>query len=261
MSASYLQTIKEQWKITVLVLLFVPILFSLGVWQQKRAEEKEQLLTVYQQRQDLPALDLSAELGATNDNGELEDYRHVRVTGVYEASRYWLLDNQPRVVNGNAKVGYEVIMPLQTDTQSIGTVLVNRGWIEASPHRDKLPQFETPLGEVSIEAYIYPMQKNAIFDHNISDLNQAWPKRILQMNIKAALTELGEESAEIFVTKNALLRINDQQAGALLTQWPVINTQPEKHKGYSVQWFTMAIALIGLYIYVIFRSQKHLENE
>jgi len=35
--------------------------------------------------------------------------------------------------------------------------------------------------------------------------------------------------------------------------WPVVNVSPAKHRGYAVQWFTMAAALI---VFFVFRSSN-----
>lgn len=43
------------------------------------------------------------------------------------------------------------------------------------------------------------------------------------------------------------------------TQWPVVAMGPEKHLGYAVQWFAMALALLGLYLYLGWHNarEKH----
>jgi cytochrome oxidase assembly protein ShyY1 len=38
--------------------------------------------------------------------------------------------------------------------------------------------------------------------------------------------------------------------------WPVVAMGPEKHLGYAVQWFAMATALFGLYIYLGLHNAK-----
>ena len=39
---------------------------------------------------------------------------------------------------------------------------------------------------------------------------------------------------------------------AYQADWPLISTGmgPEKHTAYAVQWFAMALALLGLYLYL-----------
>ncbi len=236
------QQIKRHWKISCLVLFFLPVLLRLGFWQLERAEEKQQLLTVYQQQRELPAILLN-EL----PEEKRQAYRNVKVTGYYDTKHYWLLDNQPR----SGKVGYEVVMPLAI-REAIGEriVLINRGWVEAARTRDQLPEIDTPIEEVVINGYLYPMQTNAVIKHSESDLTVDWPKRVLQLDNQVASAALQKKVDPL------LLRLNEDSPGALLTDWPIINTQPEKHQGYAVQWFAMALALICLYVWLLFRDHS-----
>jgi cytochrome oxidase assembly protein ShyY1 len=40
------------------------------------------------------------------------------------------------------------------------------------------------------------------------------------------------------------IRIAAGEPGALAVNWLVINVSPDKHRGYAVQWFAMAVALL-----------------
>jgi surfeit locus 1 family protein len=216
----------------------LPILLRLGFWQLTRAEEKRQLLAVYQYQRELPAIPLT-ELDAKTNN----TYRTIRIEGVYERDTYWLLDNRSR----NGKVGYEVIMPLLSTK---GRILINRGWIEAPLLRTELPQIDTPIGNVEIEGYLYPLSLNALINNSASDLARAWPKRVLQLDQATVEKALAVDVYPLW------LRITDTSPGALVTQWSVINTQPEKHVGYAVQWFALAFALVMLYGWLVFRDDQ-----
>ena len=46
-----------------------------------------------------------------------------------------------------------------------------------------------------------------------------------------------------------VVRLTPDSAGALLADWPLINTRPEKHTAYAVQWFLMALALLLLFVW------------
>jgi len=257
---SLLQHIKAHWKISLLVLLFFPLLLRLGFWQLDRAKEKQQELTVYQQRQDLPVIpieDLNQDAPAK--------YRAVSIEGLYDEKHYWLLDNQPRL----GKTGYEIIMPF---TSKEGVLLVNRGWVEASPRRNELPNIQTPSGNLLIKGYLSPSQENAIFKNTVSDLSVEWPKRVLQVNVDEAFEKLRQMADlnqvnrhQVLLNKKntiedyrsqLLLRIDSDSPGALLTEWPLVNTKPEKHQGYAVQWFSMAGALLVLYLWFLYRNSS-----
>ncbi|MGH1485543.1 MAG: SURF1 family protein [Cellvibrionaceae bacterium] len=236
-----LKTIKNHWKMTLFVLFFLPLLLHLGFWQLDRAEEKRQLLAVYQQQGELPAIPLAAFMKSTKN--KKHTYQKVIVDGVYDTEKYWLLDNRSR----GGRAGYEVLMPLRSDQ---GLVLVNRGWIEALPRRDQLPLIESPVKQVTIEGYLHPFPANAVIDHSESDLAIEWPKRVLQLDKDSVQHILQTDIYPL------LVRIDDNMPGTLITEWSVINTKPEKHHGYAVQWFAMAIALLALYLWLLLRERQ-----
>jgi cytochrome oxidase assembly protein ShyY1 len=235
----FLQTSKQHWKLSLFVLLFLPILLSLGKWQLDRANEKRQILTVYQQQRELPALPLQDLADDKNS-----DYRSVIVKGVFDRERYWLLDNRSR----GGVVGYEVLMPIIKDDGT--AVLVNRGWVEAPPRRERLPDIDTPRGEISVTGYLFVAERNPMIKSSLSDLGVTWPKRVLQLDQTTA-----EKALELSVYPQTL-RLDANSFGALVANWPVINVLPEKHLGYAFQWFSMAVALIILYLWFLFKERN-----
>jgi surfeit locus 1 family protein len=238
-----LSILSQQWKFTALVLLFLPVLLYLGFWQLDRADQKEKLLVFYEQQSALAHTPL-----ANLDNENKTKYRNVSIKGQYDIDHYWLLDNQPR----QGKPGYEIIMPFIFSDKAgkQRTLLVNRGWIKAEADRTRLPLIETTSEQVSINGYLYPLQINIVIKHSQNDLAVEWPKRVLQLDSQAASTALNR------VIEPLMLRIDEDSVGAFITQWPLINTQPAKHKGYAVQWFAMSIALILMYAWFLFREIK-----
>ena len=238
MCYSVFKTIRYHWKVTLFVLFFLPILIYLGCWQLDRAQQKRVLEAVYQQQQALPAIPLQTVSEAVNLN-----YRNVTVQGHYNQQQYWLLDNRAR----DGKVGYEVIMPLVNEHY---TVLVNRGWVKAPLHREQLPDIQTPSETLFIEGQLYPAPQNALIKHSQSDLVVNWPKRVLHLD---------HEDAKKILNNNVyplILRIADDSPSALVTQWSHINMRPEKHQAYAVQWFAMALLLVGLYAWFLFREKR-----
>ncbi|MBR9912616.1 MAG: SURF1 family protein [Gammaproteobacteria bacterium] len=219
-------TLSFNWKITLLGLLFLPLLAWLGFWQLERAAEKSALLAAIAAQQALPPVQLDLRAGS----GELSGYRRVRAVGTFLQERTWLVDN--RVLQG--RVGYEVIMPLQLE--SGGVVLVNRGWVAAPPLRSELPTVATPAGRVIIEGRLQQPEGNTL----VRDLesSKAWPKRIQQLDVQAA----GRQLQAALLPWVLQLGADDEHALAVV--WRDVNTSPDKHTGYAVQWFAMAVALL-----------------
>lgn len=233
--------IKKQWKLSLLVVLFLPLLLHLGFWQLERAEEKRQLLSVYQDQQTLPAIPFDKTLDRIGDI----NYRTVIINGQYDPSRYWLLDNKPR----SGRVGYEVVMPLKTNNI---WVLINRGWVEAPLHRDQLPLINTSTDAIKITGYFYSPSKNAVIDSGRSDRLEQWPQRVLHIDMKEVKELLGIAQQSALYPQ--VLRIDAESPSALITDWPMVNTLPEKHQGYAVQWFAMSLVLLLLYLWALFKK-------
>ncbi|MBT8124593.1 MAG: SURF1 family protein, partial [Gammaproteobacteria bacterium] len=118
---------KRQWRMTLLVLSFLPLLVGLGLWQLFRAEEKRTLLLNYQRLQLQPTVNLNL-----LKEEQWTDYLPVHLHGKFDGKRYWLLDNRSR----NGFTGYEIVVPFATDEY---IVLVNIGWVRSSPERSRLP--------------------------------------------------------------------------------------------------------------------------
>lgn len=231
-----LKNIQQAWWFIGLFLLFFPLMVSLGFWQLSRAEEKRQLLAVYQVQRELPAISLH-ELA----EGTEKHYRSVIVTGHFDTEHYWLLDN--RSYEGQS--GYEVLMPLMTEQHLI---LVNRGWVAAPAQRDQLPKFATPASAVSVQGLLYRKEANAVFKHSKSDLDVDWPKRVLQVEPNGAGQALNSKLYPL------LLRLEANSEAALTVNWQPVVSGPEKHMGYAIQWFAMAATLLLLFVWVFYKK-------
>ena len=46
----------------------------------------------------------------------------------------------------------------------------------------------------------------------------------------------------------AELRLAAQEAHGFRRDWPLANSSPERHRGYALQWFTMAAVLLLLFL-------------
>jgi len=218
---------------TFVVLVLLPVLISLGVWQLGRGEEKRVMLAHYAERRAAPPM--SAEwLPSTNDPA----YRRVQLRGTLDADHSLLLDNSTR----EGKVGVELIQPFHDQPSGLW-LMVNRGWLPW-PDRRTPPSYDTPTQPLSLDAWVY-VAPGATFQLHPDAQNATWPKLLTAIDPAKVWPELNREG---FAHE---LRLEDGPA-AYRTDWPVVAMGPEKHVGYAVQWFAMATALLGLYLYLSF---------
>ena len=107
---------------TLLTVVLIALLISLGRWQLRRAEEKRALFDSF-------ASGTDATLSIDVATPALRRYQHIEAGGRYDQTRQILIDN---MVNGE-RVGYYVITPFALTGG--GWVLVNRGWVPLTESR------------------------------------------------------------------------------------------------------------------------------
>ena len=216
-------------KLLVFSLLMLPLLLCLGVWQLDRADEKQQIVDYHAVNQQLPPVTTVEELVADRDH----QYRLAWLRAKVDNQRVIILDN--RVKNG--RPGYEILQTAKVSGLT-DKVLINRGWIEASLDRNILPTISPIEGEVQLRGYLYHALKGGYrLDDGISQV-QDWPSRVGWITVERAEELFGES----FLPYQ--LRLDQDSIGALKTGWTTVAVKPEKHVGYAVQWFAMAITLL-----------------
>ena len=219
---------------TLAFLFLLPLLLSLGSWQASRAEEKQQLLDAKQQRRTEQALSLN-----TIDTLDrvLDRFRPAQARGHYVEGQQWLLDN--RLYQGQA--GYHVFSLFQL--QGGQQVLVNRGWVSVGESRAFLPELPLPQGSMLLQGHLdSPASVGLVLGE--SPL-QGLAERVLVQNL-----DVGElAQAKGLPLLPLTLVIDAGQAGGLQYDWSAIETiSPQKHLGYAVQWFALAVALLMIYV-------------
>jgi surfeit locus 1 family protein len=184
---------------------------ALGNWQARRADEKR-ALAVHVQR--------------------------IAVVGEFLPERTVLLDNKVR----NHRAGYEVVAPLRL-AEGIH-VLVNRGWIEAPPRRDQLPEVVTPPGRVRVEGLLLPRLPQPL------KVGEGAKGRVRQS------VDLKEFAAETGLTlQSFVIEQHSSTADGLARDWPPPDAGIEKHQAYSFQWYSLAALAVVLGLVFSFRKK------
>lgn len=231
---------------TLFTTVFLPVLISLGLWQLAREQEKRELQSLYDLRQSGLPLSLDQIDWAMADLS----YQKVQVNGSFDNAHYFLLDNRIR----EGRVGYEVLMPFLTDSGS--TLILNRGWIAQGESRAVLPLLMPVDGQVSVEGILYvPLSDQFVLSEIQESNSGTWPRVVQKIDIPAWSTALGRDLMPYSV------RISQNSPGALEASWQTINMLPEKHRAYAVQWFTMALALLLMYLYFGIRNKPILKDD
>ena len=227
---------------TLATIVLLPILISLGFWQLDRAEQKREILRQYQQQQGRGIVNLNE----FTPGQEFYPYQRVEVTGRFDNSQQFLLDN--KVYQG--KAGYEVITPLLMP-DGTRAVLINRGWVPQTSSRMQLPAVPVPSEEIKIVGL---MKLDNVTGFHLGESgiqSDVWPRLVQWLDIEQMEKQLGYE-LQPFV----ILLDPDNRAG-FVRDWYIKKISPEKNTSYAVQWFALALALI--IIFVVVNTRKVVE--
>ena len=229
---------------TALTVLAVVGFGLLGRWQWHRADEKRLQLAAFATGS-LQQIDLGSQSLA-----ELPRFAQLRVSGQYDASHQFLLDN----ISHAGQAGYEVLTPLMLADGR--TVLVNRGWL---PLRDRqrasLPDItlvsgvaansESPLLHLRTRVDELPSTGLAA-GRAPPTTDNVWPK----LTSFPTTAELSAALGRAIETRQLLLAA-DQSAG-YVRDWQPPNASfgPERHISYAIQWWSLGLLAVVLYVVI-----------
>ena len=218
---------------TVVAIAGMILLCTLGFWQLQRYQYKKMLLTSYQ-----AALKANPESFQQALHQSNKRFKQVIVKGIFLNARNILLDNR---IN-HSRVGYEVITPLLVSGTN-KVLLVNRGWIPHNAGRQQLPSIKPVFGEQRLTGYIKLADKHHfILGSNVRTPGQ-WPLLIQKIDFKV-LDQAIKKPLYPFV-----VRLDATAANGFVRNWQPINVMPQRHLGYALQWFGLAIVLLLTFIF------------
>ncbi|HTM64638.1 MAG TPA: SURF1 family protein [Gammaproteobacteria bacterium] len=222
-------TIKN-WKLSLLSMVFIVLFTSLGFWQLNRAHEKTEILNNYESRAKIGPLS-SKDLKTPND----WRFYQVKLVGKFDDSHTILLDN--KIFNG--KIGYEVYTPFTAQGMD-SPILVDRGFIPMGVSREALPAIpKTAKGTVTIQGMLNTPPTYVSLGSSMSDGPKIeWPLRVEYIHLPQ-ISKLLKDSFYPYI-----ISLNPESPSALQVKWQIVNIDPNKHKGYAVQWFALALTLL-----------------
>ena len=207
----------------VLISLTVWGLLSLGFWQLDRADEKRAIESAIVVAQSSPA-----QLVEANEILDKEHYR-VLLNGYFDTNKQFIYDNQ--IVKGNA--GYYVLTPFVLNTET--AILVNRGFVPWYGKRGELVDIEIDSQPNTIEvSLIRPKQRIELKQQAVST---TFPILIQSLD----LDQLSQLYSYQIIPMLAQLDI--KASDGFFRPWKPFYGSVDKHLGYALQWFLMALVL------------------
>jgi len=216
------------------------LFIALGIWQLNRAEEKQAILDSYALRGQQPPVALALPL----KNAGRWRYRHVEVTGRFDPDHQFLLDNQVRA----GQAGYHVLTPLHVNCGQ--SLLVDRGWIPLGASRERLPEMPVTDARITLRGTVYVPYEQGFSLGGMDAGERVWPRRVQFVDFKRMGARLDLALA------GASLRLDPESPHCYRCEWQLAPFTPERHLGYAVQWFAMALALLIIVIVVNVKRNK-----
>lgn len=205
------------------------LLIKLGFWQLQRAEEKQFLL---KHADRLSQSDAVSTLSMFD--GRDVEYATYRQSGSLLFRYALLLDN--RIFQGQP--GYNLVVPFQP-IDGTGLVMVNLGWLPMGVDRDKLPDFEVVERTVEISGRLKSLSKQTmVLSEEAFPAQVRFPLRVQQINAEWMARWSQQDIAPWMVLLDEDLNLGYPR------YWPLVTMSADKHVGYAVQWFGLALVLL-----------------
>jgi surfeit locus 1 family protein len=223
---------------SILIVATIVFLTSLGFWQLDRANEKRAIEASIQ-KANTGIVEL-----ITDENRLLEkEYYQVRLKGQYQSNKQFIYDNQ--IVDQVS--GYYVLTPFKLEGQP-STIIINRGFIPWNGDREKLADVSIKKTKSEIKVQISKPIKR--IELKSSEIGNNFPVLIQAVD----LVKMSELAGIDFSSMVGLL--DASMDDGFVRKWEPYTGSIEKHIGYAVQWFLMAIVLGIIGIRIAIKQRK-----
>ena len=242
---------------TVVTLLMLPGLMSLGFWQLRRADEKQALIDRLQ-----AGASTTQTVGASNIES-LPLLQTVTARGRYDDTRQLFLDNMWSTKNAQVdgkpvgvQPGVNVLTPLLLEDGHI--LLVNRGWQPFGHTRAELPNVKVDGDPRSVRGLVSGIPEPGMRISNEKNPSTTWPRLLNYPTFVELQALYGDQVLP------RLLLLDSAEPNGFERDWTTrynfSDFGPDRHVGYAVQWFGLAFALLVIYVVVSLKPSERVEE-
>ncbi|QNP41820.1 SURF1 family protein [Lysobacter solisilvae (ex Woo and Kim 2020)] len=227
-----------------LAVLAIALFARLGLWQTQRAVEKQAMLAavdkVLAQRQAVP-------LAAAANAARAHDYDWSAGWGEFDARGPLWLDNQQR--NGRAGVhAYRLFRP-----EGAPPLLVDLGWLPLPGNR-AMPAIARPAGRMQLRGLLTaPPSAGLALGRGIVRQGDGWVLTRIDAAVVARELHLSAPLAPRVLRLDPALPLGYERDLQLLAN----TLPPDRHRGYALQWFALATAVLVTALILTFRKARH----
>ena len=223
---------------SILITATFAFLVSLGFWQLERADDKRSIEASIKQ-----ANTGSVELIKKEEGLQSKEYYEVRLQGKYLSDKQFIYDNQ--IVDQVS--GYYVLTPFALEGQS-KAILINRGFIPWNGRRDKLA--DIVIGQETREIKVQISKSIKRMELKPSEVGIQFPVLIQSIDLQ----DMADRAKVDFSSVIGLL--DASASNGFIRKWEPYTGSIEKHIGYAIQWFLMALVLAIIGIRIAIKQRK-----
>lgn len=228
----------------LLALVAIATFCRLGTWQLARMHEKQAMLDAVQH---VLAVREPRPLALAADPAQAHGYDWAGGSGRFVDAPALLLDNQQRDDRNGVRV-YRVFQP---DADNAAPLLAELGWLPLPGDR-KLPDVSRPLDEAHVAGLLAPPPSHGILGASLAPQSNG--------ALLAAGFDLSALRAALHQPRLAprVLKLDPKLPLGYARDLDILpNTlPPERHLGYAVQWFALALAVLVIALLLSFRKPK-----
>jgi surfeit locus 1 family protein len=220
------------------------LLLRLGFWQLERARYKDALQTRFDAgRTADPA---SPESLLALPGGESSWRFHPALfTGAPDAQRQYLLDNRTH----RGRAGYHVLSVVRGSRVAL---LVNRGWLPVGLDRAALPDLPLDTPTRTFRGLLAPPPRGGLLLGESGYDGAGWPRVVQQVDIARIAAQTGSPLLPV------MLLLDSDDPACQRCEWTAVaGPGADRHRGYAVQWFSLAAALIVIVAVLALRRVRH----
>ncbi len=242
---------------TLAMLPLLALLLWLGQWQWNRAAEKQTLLDRWAGQALLAPVALpTAPIMSTGANSDANSggstsatagakttstaqFLRVFASGAYLPDSQVLLDNQTH----GGKAGYRVLTPLLLADGS--ALMVDRGWVALPGNaRDRLPNVAISSANRRVQGRLDHFRQAALRE-STGPLLAVRDNRPRVMNYPDGAAVSAAIGRPVYPL--VLLLEGTELDGFVREDAPTLSFGPERHVGYAIQWWALAVTLVLLW--------------
>ena len=231
-----------RWIPLLATVIVAAIGVSLGQWQTRRGDEKQAIQAKMAARQSAPAMTLE---NAAGIDVAVAEFRHIKLRGRFVPTWVTYLENRPY----NGVPGFYVLMPFKITGSAESAILIERGWAPRDANdRTRVPVVPTPADEIEIEGVI---RSDAGHLLQLGAAEAPRPGAIMQNLDIAAYARASQLPLAPFVVEQS-----GEIKDGLVRDWPAPSLGIDRHRGYAVQWYALALMAVIFFVVTGFRSGK-----